>query len=38
MLKVGFGEKMMGSGVTAVEDAEYSGHPPMSKTKIRWTE
>jgi len=38
MLKVGFGKQMVGSGATAVEEAECSGHPPMSKTKRRWTE
>jgi hypothetical protein len=38
MLKVGFGEQIMGSGAMAVEDAECSGHPPMSKTKKMWTE
>ena len=38
MLKVGFEEHTTGSGMTAVEDAECSGHPSMSKTKGMWTE
>jgi hypothetical protein len=38
MLKVGFGEQMVGSGATDVEEAECSGHPTMSKTKRMWTE